>query len=667
MKNDIDAILNSMFSGGRLNVGKSKAAEDAEAFLKSINENSEKTAQSLQKQTQELISVTEDVCKQINELEKNLEDDGLTEKKKAEQKKESDKGDLGKVFAEAQRAVASEVIGQDDFLRKLFLAFKRPLIMGVEKGRAASTILICGKTGTGRHSALFRVTKELADRKILENETIVTVDLALYGSGADSRLLIQDLYAALESKAKVILFENYHKCHKSLLPMLTDLVLTGKIRLPSRYVEQKGILVEAGTALVPGAVSSLNCNGQYLVFLTNHGQGRVADDMGAAFLNGVGDICVTGEFSGDSLAAIGKKELERLCEKVEKMLGFHPVYDEEVPVFFSEKFTLSDGVNSISDFAGLCYKVLSEYKLNQEPECGDCRMQVTNGKLAVTFADEVLTIEDKTTASSDAALQEVKEQLKEIVGLDAVKDYIASLEEHYKVLAMRRQKGLKTDATSMHMIFTGNPGTGKTTVARLVARYLKAIGVLSGGQLIEVTRADLVGRFVGHTAPLTNQVIESALGGVLFIDEAYSLCRGSEDSFGLEAIDTLVKGMEDNRDNLIVILAGYSKEMEVFLKANSGLGSRFPNIIEFPDYSADELLEIAKITAKNKGYRMADECVEPLLVYFARKQAENSRASGNGRMVRNLMEEAILNQSRRIIAEKCGDLEELRLMDFELE
>ena len=175
----------------------------------------------------------------------------------------------------------------------------------------------------------------------------------------------------------------------------------------------------------------------------------------------------------------------------------------------------------------------------------------------------------------------VKEELSQIVGLQPVKDYILSLEDNFKIQQLRRERGLKADSPSMHMIFTGNPGTGKTTVARIVSRYLKAIGVLQGGQLIEATRADLVGQYVGHTAPLTQKAIQSALGGVLFIDEAYSLYRGKDDSFGLEAIDTLVKGMEDHRDNLIVILAGYSREMEEFLAANSGLRSRFPHVIEF--------------------------------------------------------------------------------------
>lgn len=262
------------------------------------------------------------------------------------------------------------------------------------------------------------------------------------------------------------------------------------------------------------------------------------------------------------------------------------------------------------------------------------------------------------------SIDKIKQELESIIGLEKVKEYVMNLEDNLKIQKIRQSKGYKTTPISMNMIFIGNPGTGKTTIARIIAKYLKAIGVLSTGQLREVTRSDLVGQYVGHTAKQTNEVIQSALGGVLFVDEAYSLCRDKHDSFGLEAIDALVKGIEDNRDNLVVILAGYKDEMEEFLKSNTGLKSRFPNIIEFEDYTPEQMYEIALVTAQSKGYRISDECKESLIRLFERSQIKGKNDSGNGRLVRNIIESAILSQSKRLVKDFESNMDLLIFEDF---
>ena len=291
-------------------------------------------------------------------------------------------------------------------------------------------------------------------------------------------------------------------------------------------------------------------------------------------------------------------------------------------------------------------------------------MEVKDGIPSAVFGEKSVGLTRSKTSAEE--IEAVNKELDEIVGLEEIKAYIKALQNHIRMQEIRKAQGMKTSEISKHMIFTGNPGTGKTTIARLLSRYMKAIGALTQGQLVEVTRADLVAQYVGQTAPLTMSVIKSAIGGVLFIDEAYSLYRGKDDSFGLECIDTIVKAMEDNRDNLIVILAGYSKEMEVFLESNSGLKSRFPNTIHFPDYTGEELRKIAVIQAKGKGYVIEEGALGPLEEFFDKVQSINAAEAGNGRLARNVVEDAILKQSGRVVNDSNAKIDELKLEDFDL-
>ena len=429
---------------------------------------------------------------------------------------------------------------------------------------------------------------------------------------------------------------------------------------------QNGRLVDAGASLVKDAVSQLTPQGKYLIFLEEDSLEKLAGRFGSPFVTSLNDLCQTIPLSEKARLEVAGQECRLLAERAQTALGFSVTVQNTI-LNRAAQAGSEPGAQPILDFFDRLYRALAQYKL-EHAVADKLSVQVKDaeGRTVLDFGGTVLALDELLPAGYRGDLDAVKAELARIVGLSDVKEYVLSLEENYRVQQRRKEQGLKTSAVSMHMIFTGNPGTGKTTIARLISKYLKAIGVLSGGQLVEVTRADLVGKYVGHTAPLTTQVMNSALGGVLFIDEAYSLYRGKDDSFGLECIDTLVKGMEDHRDDLVVILAGYTREMNDFLSANSGLKSRFPNIIEFPDYTGEELLAIARLQAQAKGYVLDSGCDAPLQTYFNAVQMTRAREAGNGRLARNKVEEAILAQSRRISRDPDADLSALLPEDFDL-
>ena len=251
-------------------------------------------------------------------------------------------------------------------------------------------------------------------------------------------------------------------------------------------------------------------------------------------------------------------------------------------------------------------------------------------------------------ARPERTLNQLLEELDALVGLQKVKEEIRDLIAIQTTNRWRKENGLPPVSTSLHMVFTGNPGTGKTTVARLIGEIYHAIGVLSRGQTVEVSREDLVGSYVGHTANKTRQVIESAKGGVLFIDEAYTLSTGGQGDFGQEAIDTLVRHMENNRDDLVVILAGYPDEMRTFINANAGLQARFTKFIEFDDYSMDEMMEILAGMCEKEQYILTDGAFEQARKIMQRGRELGGKNFGNGRYVRNVYEAAVLRSAIRL-------------------
>ena len=671
---DWESLMNGVFGpGGRFKAapGTSAPKTGGSAALPDLNaallEQQKRLDELLKQQNAQLKTqsdATAAALESSRQMLRDMEDEGLLARGTTDVKPEH----LGS-FEGLVAEVKQTVLGQDAFVDSVVRAMRRPFVLGTEAPAARNVILLTGGAGTGRHFALEETARCMAARGLLQSDRIATLDLALYPNSGAEKLFLQDLYAALHAPGEILAFEHYESCYPGFLKTLSDLAVKGSAPLSSRYlVNKEGILVDAGTALAPGAVSRIDPCGKYLIFYSHKGREALADKFGAALVSALGDVCETASYTREDLAALAAQQLNELAQKIRTRLGLTLSAGADMRDYVAAQCTAQKGAAGLSACTDRIFRALSEYCLRTD-ETLTGTVTLTAGPEGVLFrlndgADQPLF--DLLPAAYTGALDTIRAEINELVGLTPVKEYVFGLADNLQVQQRRAAAGLKTASLSMHMIFTGNPGTGKTTIARLVAKYLKAIGALKGGQLVEVTRADLVGRYTGHTAPLTNSVIESALGGVLFIDEAYSLYRGEQDSFGLEAIDTLVKGMEDHRDELVVILAGYTKEMETFLTANSGLASRFPNRIEFPDYTAVELLQITQVLAKNKGYTLAEACTEPLLGYYARWQESDARTAGNGRLARNTLEKAIFHQSRRLVAEPAAALDLILPSDLEL-
>ena len=565
------------------------------------------------------------------------------------------------VFDKIKKEMKDEIISQDEAIDNLVNGFNRPYITGYDPRLIRNTVFIYGPKGSGRHLLVETALKKLKANGLVVDEGIYTLDMKRYSSASSESIFIQDLYAGLNSREAVILVENFEEANVVFNRMLSELSLNGSIVLAKRYTLNKNQLVEASTALNKQIVDTLNGNNKTLIFISEKGTNKLLDIYGKSFVENIRDIVKTVSLNNEEIKEICLKMVNDFELKAERQVEIDVQIDNSCVDYLISSYEPGKGVYSIKPILDKTYDLLVDAAL-KEDKLEVIRLKY-NGSVFIEFNNKSMELK---LDDSEIQRKEIEEELNDIVGLDEVKTYLNSLEQHLKISKLRAKKGLKTAEVSKHMIFTGNPGTGKTTIARIVSKMMKVAGVLENGQLVEVSRSDLVGKYVGHTAPLTMSVVNSALGGVLFIDEAYSLYRGKDDSFGLEAIDTLVKAMEDHRDDLIVILAGYKKEMESFLDANSGLKSRFANIINFPDYTGEQMLQIAQNIARGKDYVIDEEASTKLLEYFTIVQSKEDSTSGNGRLARNVVEAAILKQSRRVLMDENADISLLKQEDFDV-
>lgn len=302
-----------------------------------------------------------------------------------------------------------------------------------------------------------------------------------------------------------------------------------------------------------------------------------------------------------------------------------------------------------------------EYLFSVEDEDMDLESEETDEKLELQryLSEDRQTLFSRNSEEKIEEVDEILARVDALIGLGSVKKEIHDMVNLMIVQKMREKNGLKSPNISRHLVFTGNPGTGKTTIARMMAQIYRSLGILKSGHLVETDRSGLVAGYMGQTAEKVQGVTQRAMDGVLFIDEAYSLVNGNEGDYGQEAIDTLLKVMEDNRDNLIVIVAGYSRPMESFLDSNPGLRSRFNKYIHFADYSEQELLDIFKLYCKEQDYQLSEE-LDPLILEKIRGLKEgNPEYFGNARAVRNYFEKVISKQANRIVKSVGADADDL--------
>lgn len=565
-----------------------------------------------------------------------------------------------------EKELTDRLIGQDKFISDLCCFFYEKF-----KNNECGMLFLIGDEETGKKTSVRKIFEALGNLNLESsskiNKKIVELDLSSYNFNFGYYAFLTDLYEALNSEVECILFKHADKADEDTIRILSKIHPNSHIDLDDEYVVKNKFMVKAADE-DKDTIKSLDCKEKFLVFTANNISFNIEKTMGQEFIKKVDSLLYTKQLNKEEKSQLLEREVINAIKTIENQFKVDIVAqkgdtDEYTKLYkFIQKNYKRDSNFGVSEYVSYIFtKPITNlmYRCVNEG-INTVAIYVENDDIFCKIQGESYNLNDYSTPT----LQEAKYKLNSIIGIKDLKDFIDNVRTNFKVQKIRHRLGLQASNISLNMIFAGNAGTGKTNVARITFEYLNALGVLSKGVFKEVSKADFVTENTADVAKRTNNIINSAIGGVLFVDEAYSLCESEEDKVGKEIVDALLKGIEDNRDDLVVILAGYEEDMERFLSFNQGLKSRFPNWIHFEDYNPREMYEIAVNIADSKGYRIADDVKPGLIDLFERNQFAGKNDLGNARFVRNIVENAIMDASKKYLTNRDKEIDLLEKDNF---
>lgn len=572
---------------------------------------------------------------------------------------------INEIFTKIQKSLEKELIGQNEFIKDLCNYFNEKF----EKNEKGMLVLI-GEKETAKKTSIRRIFGNLKGTHLVENTQVGEIDLGSYNFNLGYNAFLTDLYERLSSDSACVMFKNIEKASDDILKVLSSLYPNTCLNLNDKYVIKNKFFVKASKEDT-NKIDKIVCHNKFLVYISNNENFEIDKYFNQEFKSNIDKVLQTKPLNRNERNKVVKREVLKTIRTIEKEHNIKITLDINeddkgdeyfgICKFLQETYQ-KDSNFGISEYVSYkLFKPLTNLIREEKLKFAtDTVIYVKDNDIYCKANGEEFNLNEYSMPT----LGEAEYKLNSIIGIENLKAFLNNIKNNYKVQKIRERLGLKTSNISLNMIFAGNAGTGKTNAARVTFEYLNALGILSKSVYKEVSKADFVTENVADISKRTIDIINSAIGGVLFIDEAYSLCESNDDKVGKEIIDALLKGIEDNRDDLVVILAGYEKDMEEFLSFNSGLKSRFPNIIHFEDYKPTQMYEIALNIAKSKGYRIAKNVKHDLIDLFAKNQINGKNDLGNARFVRNIVENAILDASKKYLIDKSKQIDLLERDNF---